>query len=116
MFKEAAEMFKNNINTLKKHIYVKRKQVNAYHEIEGSLSENDLMLHVDFAEIIKMTSKMLYKAHISELSVLGYLQRVVMLKVLITTILEVIMLPLLPEVLTTIWSRLLIACKKLSTK
>ena len=50
MFKDAAEIFKDDIKTLKEHIYVKRKQANAYHEIEASLSENDLMLHVDFAE------------------------------------------------------------------
>ena len=53
MFRDAAEMFKDDIKTLKKQIYVKRKQVNAYHEIEASLSENDLMLHVDFAENYK---------------------------------------------------------------
>ena len=34
------------------------------------------MLHEDFAEIYKITSKMPYKKHISEISVLGYLQRV----------------------------------------
>ena len=50
MFKDAAEMFKDGIKTLKKHIYVKRRQVNAYHEIEACLSENDLMLHVDFVK------------------------------------------------------------------
>ena len=49
MFKDTAEMFKDDIKTLKEHIYVKRKQVNTYHEIEASLSENDLILHVDFA-------------------------------------------------------------------
>ena len=53
MFKDAAEMVKDDIKTLKEHIYVKRKQVNTYHEIEASLSENDLMLHVDFAENYK---------------------------------------------------------------
>ena len=50
MFKDAAEMFKDGIKTLKKHIYVKRRQVNAYHEIEACLSENDLMLHIDFVK------------------------------------------------------------------
>ena len=42
MFKDAAEMFKDDIKTLKEHIYVKRKQVNAYHEIGVSISENNL--------------------------------------------------------------------------
>ena len=50
-FKDATEMFKDDIKTLKEHIYIKRRQVNAYHEIiKASISENDVMLHVDFAE------------------------------------------------------------------
>ena len=52
-FKDAAEMFKNDIKILKEHIYIKRSQVNAYHEINVSLSENDLMLYVHFAESYK---------------------------------------------------------------
>ena len=52
-FKDAAEMFKNDIKLLKEHIYIKRSQVNAYHEINVSLSENDLMLYVHFAESYK---------------------------------------------------------------
>ena len=53
VFKDAAKIFKNDIKTLKEHIYVKRKQVYAYHEIEVSLSKDDLMLHKDFAESYK---------------------------------------------------------------
>ena len=45
--------------------------------------------------------------HISEINVLGYLQRVATLKVLMMTILEMTMLLLLPKVPTTIESRLL---------
>ena len=67
-------------------------------------------------KVIKITSKMLYKLHITEIIVLGYLQRVAMLKVLIITMLEMTMLSLLPEVPTTIGSRLWVACKKLSTR
>ena len=52
-FKDAAEMFKNDIKILKEHIYIKRSQVNAYHEINVSLSGNDLMLYVHFAESYK---------------------------------------------------------------
>ena len=52
-FKGAAEMFKDDIKTLKEHIYIKRRQVNGHHEIKASVSENDLMLHVDFAESYK---------------------------------------------------------------
>ena len=43
-------MFKDDIKTLKEHIYIERRHVNAYHEIKASFSENDLMHHVDFAE------------------------------------------------------------------
>ena len=42
-------MLKDDIKTLQEHIYFKR-QANAYYEIKASLPENDLMLHVDFAE------------------------------------------------------------------
>ena len=52
-FKDAAEMFKDDINTLKENIYIKRRQANVYHEIKASFSENDLMLHVDFVESYK---------------------------------------------------------------
>ena len=48
-FKDAAEMFKDDTKTLKEYMYIKRRQVNAYHEIKASLFENDLTLHVDFA-------------------------------------------------------------------
>ena len=34
-------MFKDDIEILKEHIYIKRRQVNAYHEIKASLSENE---------------------------------------------------------------------------
>ena len=46
-------MFKDDIRTLKEHIYIKRRQVNAYRKIKTSLSENDLMLYVDFTESYK---------------------------------------------------------------
>ena len=72
------------------------------------------MLHEDFAEIYKITSKMPYKKHISEINVLEYLQRVAILKVLI--MLEIIILSLLPKVSTTIESRLLVVYKKLSLR
>ena len=74
------------------------------------------MLYEDFAEIYKITSKMHYKKHILEINVLGYLQSVALLKVLIITMLEMIILPLLPKVPTTIESRLLVVYKKLSTR
>ena len=52
-FKDAAEMFKDDIKTLKEHIYIKRRLVNSYNEIKASLSENDLILPVYFAESYK---------------------------------------------------------------
>ena len=52
-FKDAVEIFKDDIKTLKERIYIKRRQVNTYLKIKASLSENDLMLHVDFAESYK---------------------------------------------------------------
>ena len=57
-----------------------------------------------------------YKKHISEINVLEYLQRVAILKVLIITMLEIIILSLLPKVSTTIESRLLVVYKKLSLR
>ena len=42
-------MFKDDTKILKEHIYVKRRQVNVYLEIEASLYENDLVFHIDFA-------------------------------------------------------------------
>ena len=33
-FNGVAEMFKYDIKTLKEHIYIKRRQVNSYHEIK----------------------------------------------------------------------------------
>ena len=67
-------------------------------------------------KFIKITSKMPYKKHISEINVLGYLQRVAMLKILIITMLEMIMLSLLPKVPFKIESRLLVVYKKLSKR
>ena len=52
-FKDAVEMFKNDIKTLKEHIHIKRKHVNTYHETKTSLSENDLILRVDCAKSYK---------------------------------------------------------------
>ena len=86
-FKDSAEMIKDDIKTLKEHIYIKRRKINS-------------------RKVIKKTSKMPYKVHISEINVLAYLQCVAMLKVLTITMLEMIMLSLLPKVPTTIELRL----------
>ena len=65
---------------------------------------------------MKVTSKMPYKMHISEINVSGYLQRVAILKVLKITMLEMTMLSLLPKVPTTIESHLGVARKNLSAR
>ena len=46
-------MFKDDIKTLKEYNFIERSQVNAYHEIKVSLSENNFVLHEDVAESYK---------------------------------------------------------------
>ena len=55
-----------------------------------------------------------YKVHILEINVLAYLQRVAMLNVLIITMLEMIMLSMLPKVPAKIKLCLWIASKQLN--
>ena len=100
-FKDAVEMFKDDIKTLREHIRIKREQINANHEIKSSFSENNLMLHADFAESYKNDQQLPYKVRVSKIKVLAYLQRVATLKELIITMLEVLALSLLPKVPTT---------------
>ena len=65
-------MFKDDIKTLKEHIYINRRQVNAYHEIKASISENDLMFHMDFAVSYKNDQQdTIQSAYISEVSLLA---------------------------------------------
>ena len=47
-------MFKQEVASLKEHIHIKRRQVNAYREMNASLTENDLMIQIDFAESYKI--------------------------------------------------------------
>ena len=92
MFKDKAETFKDDIKILKEHIYIKRRQVNAYHDIKDSFSENNLCFMQTLLKVKKMASKMQYKVHISRINVSGYLQRVAMLEVLIIMMLETVIL------------------------
>ena len=46
-------MLKEEVAILKEHTHIKQRQVNAYQEIKASLSPNDLMIQVDFAESYK---------------------------------------------------------------
>ena len=52
-FNDFIEMFKEEVGISKEHIHIKRRQVNAYWEIKASLTDNDLMVQVDFAESYK---------------------------------------------------------------
>ena len=52
-FKDAAEIFKDDIKRLKENTYIKRRQIKAYNKIKVSFSERDLMLHVDFPKSYK---------------------------------------------------------------
>ena len=52
-FKDAIEMLKEEVAILKEHIHIKRRQVNAYQEMKASLSQNNLMIQVDFPESYK---------------------------------------------------------------
>ena len=52
-FADAVEIFKHDIITLKAHILVQRRQVNAHLEMKASLTEYDLMIQVDFAKSYK---------------------------------------------------------------
>ena len=40
-FKDAVEMFKDDTETLKEYIYIKRRHLNEYYEIKASISKND---------------------------------------------------------------------------
>ena len=52
-FNDVIEMFKEEFASLKGHIHIKRRQVNAYRGMKASLTDNDLMVQVDFAESYK---------------------------------------------------------------
>ena len=52
-FNDFIEIFKEEVGTSKEHIHIKRRQVNAYWEIKASVTDNDLMIQVDFAESYK---------------------------------------------------------------
>ena len=49
-FDDAVCTFKNQIKVLKEHIFIKRVQSNAYDIHKAELSDDDLLVHVDFAE------------------------------------------------------------------
>ena len=52
-FDDVVCTFKSQIKVLKKHIFVKRVQndaYNAYNEHKAELSDGDLLVYVDFAE------------------------------------------------------------------
>ena len=42
--------FKENFKKLKVYIYIKKKQFDAFREMKAMLTEENIILHVDFAE------------------------------------------------------------------
>ena len=52
-FKNAIEIYKEEVASLKEHIHIQRRRVNAYREMKASHTDNDLMVHTDFAESYK---------------------------------------------------------------
>ena len=47
---DAMDMLKEVLKTLKEHIYLKKNEFDANREMEASFTEEDKILHVDFAE------------------------------------------------------------------
>ena len=47
---EAIELLNEQLNVLKRHIYVKRVQVKSYNDIKENLKVNELLLLVEFSE------------------------------------------------------------------
>ena len=47
---ELVEMFNSQIQTLKKHIFVKREQNKFYNHLKEHLEENTVIVHVDYSE------------------------------------------------------------------
>ena len=45
-----SQKFNNDIEVLKKHIYVKHQQHACYNELKEELGENEVLLHVDYSE------------------------------------------------------------------
>ena len=43
-------MFRKDLKTLKEHIYIKRKQFDGHREMKTSLTEEDIILQIDFAK------------------------------------------------------------------
>ena len=47
---DANETLNQKVNILKQHIYVQREQYSKYNEIKANLKDNEMLLHVEFAE------------------------------------------------------------------
>ena len=67
---------------LKRHINIKRREVNIHWQIKASLSENNLIIYIDIAES-QNANKMPCREHILVIIVLVYLQNVAILSVAI---------------------------------
>ena len=49
-FEDAVELMKEKIRILKEHLYVKRTQYAAYVQQKHDLGDDELLVHLDFAE------------------------------------------------------------------
>ena len=47
---EAIDLFNSQFVTLKQHIYIKQKQVSCYNDIKDNLTNDQLLIHVDYSE------------------------------------------------------------------
>ena len=75
-FEDAIEMLKEEVAILKQHIHIKRRQVNAYQEMKASLSSNNLMIQVNFAESYKNEQQDANQSAYFVINALAFSQRV----------------------------------------
>ena len=69
-------MLKEEVAILKQHIHIKRRQVNAYQEMKASLSSNNLMIQVNFAESYKNEQQDAIQSAYFVINALAFSQRV----------------------------------------
>ena len=72
-------MLKEEVAILKEHTHIKQRQVNAYQEIKASLSPNDLMIQVDFAESYKNEQQYAIQSAYFVINASAFSQRVAIL-------------------------------------
>ena len=73
---EAIELFNEQVNISKAHIFVKRTKTFHYNRLKENLKANEFIIHVDYREIIKIKNKTKSKVLISGIIRFQYLRRV----------------------------------------